>query len=452
MRTTVSSRLRLPNEQKIVARKAPKASPALLALVAEGFLTRLSFGIVSFALPLYARKLGLDLAEIGFLISLSLIVSMFLTPAMGWVADHIGLKRSYVAALGLNSLTALLLAFALQPWHLYGTRVTSGLSRALRKPSANSLLAEHGGKRTVAQAFAWYATARSTAGALGKALAGGLLTLTVGNYLWVFGVAFLASLVPVLVAAWFIPKSTHHIAKTEPKPQAKGERAAARGRPKIAPAMVFGFLVTGTAAMLRGLLPILAVEHAGLSEAETGLLYLVASVVVLTAGPAFGWLTDHTSRNVVLGIRSLANTLSSVLFLSFPTLTGFMLGTATESAGKAAYRPAWGSLMAEISAQYRQRRARTMAWMGVSEEAGEAMGPILAGLLWNTWGVAALFGTRIALALITEIYALVWLRRRAASTPTDDAPTGSRGETAAPPGPSIAKDGKQTGRTDVPDP
>ncbi len=167
---------------------------------------------------------------------------------------------------------------------------------------ANSLLAEHGGKRTIAQAFAWYATARSTAGALGRALAGVLLTLTVSSYLWVFGVAFSASLVPVLVAAWFIPKSTHHIAKTEPKPQVKDELAAALGRPKIAPAMVFGFLVGSTAAMLRGLLPILAVDYAGLSEAETGLLYLVASVVVLTASSAFGWLADNASRNLVLGI------------------------------------------------------------------------------------------------------------------------------------------------------
>ena len=41
--------------------KPNNISPALLVILAEGFLSRLSFGIISFALPLYARQLGLGL-------------------------------------------------------------------------------------------------------------------------------------------------------------------------------------------------------------------------------------------------------------------------------------------------------------------------------------------------------------------------------------------------------
>jgi MFS family permease len=117
------------------------------------------------------------------------------------------------------------------------------------------------------------------------------------------------------------------------------------------------------------------------------------------------------SRNLVLTVRSIANTLSSAIFLLSPTLAGFLLGKAVDDAGKAAFRPAWGSVMAQLSARAPHKRARIMALMGMSEEAGTVVGPILAGLLWNTWGVAALLGTRIGIAVLAEVYTLIWFHR-----------------------------------------
>src|SRR5690242_4372802 len=97
-----------PNEPIAASpRSFVSASPALLVLLAEGFLSRLSFGIISFALPLFAyRKLGLSLAETGLLFSLNLIAEQAFKPLMGWVADHVGLKRSFTAAIALRSLVA----------------------------------------------------------------------------------------------------------------------------------------------------------------------------------------------------------------------------------------------------------------------------------------------------------------------------------------------------------
>jgi MFS family permease len=79
--------------------------------------------------------------------------------------------------------------------------------------------------------------------------------------------------------------------------------------------------------------------------------------------------------------------------------------------GKAAFRPAWGALMAQVAGFDRRRRARTMGSLSAGEDAGEVAGPILAGFLWSTWGVPVLLGVRIALAVVTEIYASVLSRR-----------------------------------------
>jgi MFS family permease len=167
-----------------------------------------------------------------------------------------------------------------------------------------------------------------------------------------------------------------------------------------------GFLISGTAYMLANLFPILAVEYAGLTTAQAGLVYLIAPVVILT-GPVFGWLSDNVSRKLVLSLRSVANVGSSVLYLVAPSFAGVAVARAVDDLGKAAFRPAWGALMAHVAGFDRRRRARMMGSMSAGEDAGEFAGPILAGFLWSTWGVPVLLAVRIALAVVTEIYTLV---------------------------------------------
>src|SRR5262245_58181641 len=158
-------------------------SPSLLVIWAEGFLSRLSFGVISFALPIFAyKRLGLSLTQTGFLFSLNLIAEQLIKPLMGWVADRAGLKRTLTVAIALRSVVALLLAFAASPWQVYAIRFFHGFTESLRDPSVSALIAENAKKKSVASAFAWYSTAKMSAGSLGKALGGLLLTLTVDNY------------------------------------------------------------------------------------------------------------------------------------------------------------------------------------------------------------------------------------------------------------------------------
>ena len=382
---------------------------SLFAIVAEGFLSRLSFGLVSFALPLYAYHLGFSLAEIGLLTSLNLAVALALKPLMGWVADRFGLRRSFLASIGLRSIVALLLSFATVPWQLYAIRTVHGISKSLRDPTADALIAENGGRKAIASAFAWQQTAKSVAGAIGKTTAGILLTLTTSNFSVVFFVAFLLSALPILAARTIregeltLTEPTSNENKVLPPDLGRSQKINVR---KILPFMGMGFLISSTAEMLAGLFPIIATQYAGLSEAQAGILYMLSTVVILLAGPFFGWLSDHVSRNLVFLVRGLANTLSSVLYVVAPNFIGVTVARLTDDAGKAAFRPAWGSLMAQVSGFNRSRRAQTMSYLGVGEDAGYILGPILAGLLWSVWGLPILMGARILLAILAEVYTI----------------------------------------------
>jgi MFS family permease len=131
---------------------------------------------------------------------------------------------------------------------------------------------------------------------------------------------------------------------------------------------------------------------------------------VILAGPVFGWLSDHVSRKLVLRVRSGANTASSLIFLFFPNLPGFAAGAVVDGIGKAAFRPAWGSLMAHVAGYDRRRRATTMGLISMGEDGGEIAGPIAAGFLWNTYGAAAMLGTRAVVAVASEIYTIALAR------------------------------------------
>jgi MFS family permease len=162
--------------------------------------------------------------------------------------------------------------------------------------------------------------------------------------------------------------------------------------------------------MMANLFPILATQYAGLSAAAAGSIYGIGAVVALS-GPLWGWLADHVSHSLVLSARSVGNVLSSVLWLLFPTYLGMASGRALDDLGKAAFRPAWGALMAHVSSFERPRRARIMGYLSAGEDAGEAAGPIVAGLLWSAFGIPAVLGVRIGLAVVAELYALRMNRR-----------------------------------------
>jgi MFS family permease len=53
--------------------------------------------------------------------------------------------------------------------------------------------------------------------------------------------------------------------------------------------------------------------------------------------------------------------------------------------------------------------------------AGELLGPILAGILWQTGGILALFGVRIVIAIVAEVAAIRVFHERPARAPVTPA-------------------------------
>jgi MFS family permease len=392
---------------------------SLVAIVIEGVLSRFSFGAINLALPLYARHLGLSLAEVGILLSINTAVALALKPLCSWAIDRFGQKRSFAVSIGLRSLAPLMFSLASMPWMLYGTAGVHGLSKSVRDPAVDSLIVEHSKRNSIGSSFAWYSTAKSVSGALGKGAAGIFLTLTASNYFLVFVLAGLISASSLLVVARFVRevKSQDHPRENTLRALEPGSQESEAGEQSkkppffmaLLPFLGFGCFISGVGQMLDVLFPILAVEYAGMSEAEVGVVFMVATAVVLLAGPVWGWLSDHLSRKMVFLTAGISNALASAIFLAFPSTLGIAAGRLVDDVGKAAFRPAWGTVMGQIAALNPGRRGRVVGYLGMGKDAGEMAGPIIASLIWSVWGVPVLLGVRVALAIGAEIYSVTLL-------------------------------------------
>ncbi len=393
---------------------------ALLALAGEGFLSRLSSGVIGFALPLYALELGLGFAEISVLISLNLIIGIALKPLAGPLVDRIGSRVSSTVALGARSGLYLLFAFAAGPFALYAIQGARGVTKAARDPALYSLLAVTGGKKRVARTFGWYQAAKGSAGSLGHAVAGFLLALSAGGFGLVFAAAAAIAFLPCVLLPLFVP-AAHGAPPARPNSSSPSDNATAGARKRalldLAPFMGFGFLVSASSRMIRRMMPLLLVEYAGLAASEAGVLYVFAAFIPLVAAPLFGWFYDRISPAVVLQARSALNAASSLLYIVSPTLAGFAAGKLLDKSGTSAFGPAWGALMTQASSADPSRRASRMAMMTAAEDAGTVSGPILAGMLWSAFGPVAMLSVRLGLSLASGVYTLFlvrWLARRGA--------------------------------------
>ena len=134
-----------------------RESRLVTAVVAEGFVNRLGFGIVTFALPLYALELGMGIAEIGLLIAAKALVQPVIKPVVGIAIDRWGARRGYLAAVVFRLFAAVALLLAVTPAALFAVRLLQGLASAASDPVSISVLAKGRSERAGRRVSAVYA-------------------------------------------------------------------------------------------------------------------------------------------------------------------------------------------------------------------------------------------------------------------------------------------------------
>jgi DHA1 family multidrug resistance protein-like MFS transporter len=388
---------------------APSAARgALIRLCAAGFVAYCSYAICRTPLlPLFARELGAGPSLVGFVMGASTLTGIFVKLPAGALSDVLGRRRLLlVGALVFASMPFTYLAVSTLAL-LIVLRFLHGSATAIFGPVASASLSDVAPPASRGTWLSMYSTAQGAGQALGPVFAGYLIAA--GRFDVAFVTAGAIGLgVPFIVAGWRAApaKTPSHGSWHEFK---RGVMEVARDRLVLATsgAQAAQFVLNGT---LNAFLPLYGREVLGLTATQLGWLFGVQTLTTLAVRPAIGLLSDRAGRRWVI-VTGLTICSLAVFSLSLATNATAVVGVViVYAAGVATTTAATSAYITDVT-----RRARYGAAHGVFGtiyDVGDALGPIVAGVLVVAVGYGRMFQIMAAVAFTMAVAFSITARSR----------------------------------------
>lgn len=290
--------------------------------------------------PLYARTLGIDTAQIGFINSAFFLMAGFLSLPFGLVSDRFG--RKLLASLGLLVLSgaSFMLYFSSTFLELTLCYLLIGIGLAAFGPTMMSFVADISPATHLGRSYGWYTTAIYCGLSLGPA-AGGFVAHASG-YLQVFVVSGILVFLNFWIVVFFLPRSKLFQAPRSEK-ESTGSLLARllKNRPLLGCWLVtlggcFGL------GMFITFIPLHA-QNQSLNVGQIGLVFFVQGLTNALSRIPLGYLSDKVADRKVLvavGMIGFAATMAGFgmartfeHFMIFAISLGVSMGLAFTSIG-----------------------------------------------------------------------------------------------------------------------
>ena len=169
------------------------------------FMIMLDNTVVNVALPAIQRDLGIDVAELEWVVTGYALSFAVLMLSGGKLADMFGRRRIFLIGLGVFTLSSLFCGLAGSAELLIAARVLQGVGSAFMMPATLSIITATFPPRERGAALGIWAGVSAMALAIGP-LVGGLITEHIG-WNWIFYVNVPVGLVGIVAARLIIPES-----------------------------------------------------------------------------------------------------------------------------------------------------------------------------------------------------------------------------------------------------
>ena len=385
----------------------PHARVALVRLCVIGFLAYCSYAICRTPmLPLLASELGATPPLVGLVVGASTLTGILIKLPAGALSDLIGRRPL---------LTAAATVFAVMPFTYFGAaslaalialRFVHGSATAIFGPVASAMLSDIAPTARRATWLSTYSTIQGCGQAIGPIIAGYLIAER--RYDLAFLVAGAFALVTPGLSATLPPSEARESRKGGAAEFARGISEVGR-HPLIlmtSIAQAAQFVLNGT---LNAFLPLFARDVIGVAASEIGWLFACQVVTTLAARPLMGAISDRVGRRHVIATGIVLCSLGVGLVSLASGLPVLVVAVMIYAAGAGFTTAATGAFITDLS-----RRARYGAAHGVFGtiyDVGDALGPIVAGVLVGTLGYASMFRVMALVACVSAIVFYVMARR-----------------------------------------
>lgn len=382
---------------KTSAGPGARGPSALIPLYLSVFVAVLGFSLVSPIFPLYAMGLGASYTLLGLVVSVYGAVQLLTQVPIGRLSDKKG--RKWLLVLGLITFTFLppLYIYATNAYILLPIRILGGIGASAVWPLAMAMIIEQAeGKGS---AMGWYNASFFSAVAFGPLIGGGLYDLyglKAPFYFWAFlGVI---SVITVLI-------KVQEPARHKPSPSISSDLPREN---LILSGYRATFLACCGVVMWVGIvggfnttmLPSYA-SRFGVSMTQIGLIYLAYGGTTALSNIYFGRQADRGRRKLLIIAGCLSGTVSFALLPRASSLPEAILLFAALGTGLGIGNPAAAAIIADATCT--SRRGEIFGMFNTSRMMGVVIGPLIAGIIADSYGVNGAIGAFTIIAAIITL-------------------------------------------------
>ncbi len=167
------------------------------------FMELLDATAVLTALPQLAADFGEASVRMNLVVTLYLLAVAIFIPLSGWLAERLGPRRVFIAAISLFIVSSLACALSASLWQLSLARFFQGMAGALMVPVGQVILLRWAGKGDLMRAMAWLTMPALLGPVFGPLLGGVLVTWL--SWHWIFLVNLPIGVLGILLVLRHVP-------------------------------------------------------------------------------------------------------------------------------------------------------------------------------------------------------------------------------------------------------
>lgn len=347
------------------------------------FTSMLGMGIVIPFLPIYAKTLGATGISIGVFFASFSLAQMLFMPVIGRVSDRRGRKGFIAAGLLITSLISLWYVYAQNIVYLTMGRFLQGGALAMILPISIAYVGDLAPAEKRGTYMGIFNLFLSSSIGVGP-LAGGWLSDAYGmaaSFYFMGGLNVLA----FLLVLFFLPETRGSVG-------ASARRSSYRDllrRPKVKGLALYRMANAIQMGLWYSFLPLLATEALHLSKSQIGYVIAVHMLVSSLVQVPFGHLADRISKRALITVGGYLGSLVFVTVLFAQALAHLLLIGGVIGVMSAISMPALNALAADEGQS--GGMGAVMAVLSMAMSAGFMVGPVVAGVLAEIFGLRSLF-------------------------------------------------------------
>ncbi len=376
-------------------------------LIAAAFVIAIGFGLVAPVLPQFAESFGVEATAIAVIVSAFAFTRLVFAPAGGKFVEKVGERPVYVAGLIIVALSTAACAFAADYWQLLIFRGLGGIGSTMFTISAMGLiirLAPPGMRGRVSGAYA----SAFLLGSIGGPFIGGLLA---GFGLRVPFLVYAGALLIAAAVVFFQLKDT----TLQGGGRAKGPaQAVLPVREALRDSVYRASLVSGFAngwasfGVRMALVPLFASAVLGAGPEVAGISLAFFAAGTALALTVSGRLADSLGRKPLVLTGLAVNGVAMACLGLTADVPTFLAVSVVAGIGSGILNPAQQAAVADVIGNERNG-GKVLAGFQMSTDTGTIIGPILAGLLVDSFSYGWAFGITGVTALAAF---LMWVAAR----------------------------------------